>query len=113
MKWMEIISIQFAAGRGEEKITEILSQIAEAYYSSLPSDVRLFERTDFSGDLSLFLVYKNYTEKPGKSDLGRTLAHLLSEFGRVSHSVWGEKLSYSASDCSAGCSYKKSNQQEI
>ena len=89
MKWIEIIKISVAENRRAVVEDQIKSVMTKLKNEEKAETVRLYHNL-LDGDLSIHLCWDNGKAQPRGSKTGLCLAHLLKEFGLISHSVWAE-----------------------
>ncbi len=90
MKWIEVIKISVAENRRAALENQIKSVMRKLNREENAETVRLYHNL-LDGDLSIHLCWNNGGAQPRGSNTGLCLAHLLREFGLISHSVWIEK----------------------
>ena len=90
MKWIEVIKISIAENRRAVLESQIKSVMAKFNNGENAETVKLYHNL-LDGDLSIHLCWTNRKAEPRGSKTGLCLAHLLREFGLISHSVWVEK----------------------
>jgi hypothetical protein len=90
MRWVEIIKISAAENRREALENQIKPLLETLNREEKVESVKLYHNI-LNGDLSIHLLWDNGEADPWGSKTGLCLAHLLKEFGLISHSVWVEK----------------------
>lgn len=90
MKWVEVIKISAAENRREALENQIKPLLEKLNQEENAAAVKLYGNI-LDGDLSVNLFWDNGEVQPWGSKTGLCLAHLLKEFGLISHSVWVEK----------------------
>lgn len=91
MKWLETIKISIAENRRatlEKQLAEIMANLNNAQNAEF---IKLYKNLQ-DGDMCIHLSWSNGKAQLRGSRTGLSLAHLLKEFGLVSHSVWIEKV---------------------
>jgi hypothetical protein len=92
MEWMEVIKLRIAEKTPELVEQEIEKLIKELGNNGNMKDIRLYHNAVVNNDLSVHLYWQSGKAEPQGSATGLCLAHVLREFGLISHSVWlGEK----------------------
>jgi hypothetical protein len=92
MEWMEVIKLRIAEKTPELVEQEIEELIKELGNNGNMKDIRLYHNAVVNNDLSVHLYWQSGKAEPQGSATGLCLAHVLREFGLISHSVWlGEK----------------------
>jgi hypothetical protein len=92
MEWMEVIKLRIAEKTPELVEQEIEKLIKELGNNGNMKDIRLYHNAVVNNDLSVHLYWQSGKAEPQGSAIGLCLAHVLREFGLISHSVWlGEK----------------------
>ncbi len=92
MEWMEVIKLRIAEKTPELVEQEIEKLIKEFGNNGNMKDIRLYHNAVVNNDLSVHLYWQSGKAEPQGSATGLCLAHVLREFGLISHSVWlGEK----------------------
>ena len=92
MRWIEVIKIQTGGcdqASLERQITELISNIGD---SNGVKEIKLYHSAHVNSDLSIHLYWKSGKIEAQGSVAGLCMAHLLKEFGLVSHSVWVEGI---------------------
>lgn len=90
MKWMETIRITIAENAHEalqKQLTEIMANLNAEQNGEV---VKIYRNLQ-DGDMCIHLNWRNGEAELQGSRTGLCLAHLLKEFGLISHSVWIEK----------------------
>ncbi|MGZ3579227.1 MAG: hypothetical protein ACXU9G_09195 [Syntrophales bacterium] len=90
MEWIEVIRISSAENRQamlEDKITSMMKQLN----AKEPNHCIKLYRSLSDEDMSIYLYWNKGNPEHQGSKTGRCLAHLLKEFGFISHSAWVER----------------------
>ncbi|MEN6466438.1 MAG: hypothetical protein ABFD62_14795 [Syntrophaceae bacterium] len=90
MKWIEVIKISIAENRRAALEHQIKSVIASLNNEERAETLKLYYNL-LDGDLCIHLCWDNGDPESRGSKTGLCLAHLLREFGLISHSVWVEQ----------------------
>ncbi len=90
MKWIEVIKISVAENRRAALENQIESVMNNINREESTDTVKLYYNL-LDGELSIHLCWNSGGAQPRRSNTGLCLAHLLREFGLISHSVWVEK----------------------
>jgi len=90
MQWLEIINIRLSRNDflfNHKNFQNLVSHVQKEWHSS---QIKFFQHTNLSADLSIFIYHQSTSPAKRGSDLGIHLAWLLEEFGSVNHTVWLE-----------------------
>ncbi len=90
MKWIEVIKISIAENRRAALEKQVNSVIKKLNNDQNAETVKLYHNL-LDGDLCIHLYWGGGEPQPRGSKTGLCLAHLLKEFGLISHSVWVEQ----------------------
>jgi len=92
MEWMEVIKLRIAEKTPELVEQEVEKLIKEIGNNGSMKNIKLYRNAVIDNDLSVHLNWESRKAEPQGSATGLCLAHVLREFGMISHSVWlGEK----------------------
>ena len=92
MEWMEVIKLRVAEKTPELVEQEIEKLIEEFGNNGSMKNIKLYHNAVIDNDLSVHLHWQSDKAEAQGSSTGLCLAHVLREYGLISHSVWlGEK----------------------
>jgi hypothetical protein len=90
MDCLEIIALRSSTIPDPEDLIRLVKHIEASHGAEETIALRFFQHATVENDFSVHIRRKTTGGRPDKSALGLQLAHLFSEFGLVSHSVWIE-----------------------
>jgi hypothetical protein len=90
MKWMEVIELRTAETNPEIVQQTITTLIVEFGRTGSRKDIKMYRDALLENVASIHVHWSSGRAEPQGSATGLCMAHILKEFGLVSHSVWIE-----------------------
>lgn len=90
MKWMEVIKLRATEKKPELVEQMLMELITEFGKTSGMKDMKMYRNALLENDACILIYWASGKAEPQGSATGLCIAHILKEFGMVSHSIWVE-----------------------